>query len=152
MECTCSRWVGKHFLHMKVSLLKTLLLMDRFGATCTSLYESKVCKIVTMASILTAPIGNDIGLLLDQLNFKYVQSMILGHLCPGRCSQQMSRKALLAHTFFSLWKRNSFWPYVHFLKLADPEIKKFCLGPSMILKPVNPNSRSIFEIARYLGR
>jgi hypothetical protein len=52
-------------LHTKISLLKTLLLTDCFVGTCTSLYVSKVFKTVTMEPILTAPIGNDIGLILE---------------------------------------------------------------------------------------
>jgi hypothetical protein len=50
-----------------------------------------------MAPTLTAPIGNDISLVLEKQSRYAIQSMIMGHLSYGMYLQKMSRKALLAH-------------------------------------------------------
>ncbi len=52
--------------------------------------------------------------------------------------------------FFARQKRKLIFAF-HFLTIEDPQIKDVCLGPSTISKPLNPNPRSIFEIARYFG-
>ena len=52
--------------------------------------------------------------------------------------------------FFARQKRKLIFAF-HFLTIADPQIKNFCLGPRTISDPPNPNPRSIFEIARYFG-
>jgi hypothetical protein len=57
---------------------------------------------------------------------------------------------VIVFDFFVRQKRKLIFAF-HFLTIEDPQIKDVCLGPSTIWKPLNPNPRSIFEIARYFG-
>jgi hypothetical protein len=53
---------------------------------------------------------------------------------------------VLIFDYFARRKRKLIFTF-HFLTIEDPQIKDVCLGPSTISKPLNPNPRSIFEIA-----
>jgi hypothetical protein len=63
---------------------------------------------------------------------------------------QSVNENVICFDFFARRKRKLIFAF-HFLTIEDPQIKDVCLGPSAISKPLNPNPRSIFELARYFG-